>query len=64
MTESVKDALESALAHLGDDEQLPDLTPAMWLAGAFSGSRVIRDALAADDRNKVREKLRLALEEA
>lgn len=56
------EALKAALDHLGPDETLPDLTPAMWLAGALSGSKVIGDALAADDRNKLRAKLREALE--
>jgi hypothetical protein len=55
--------LEEVLQYLGPDEVLPDLTPAMWIAGAFAGSKVIGDALEADKRNKLRTQVREELQE-
>jgi hypothetical protein len=54
--------LEDALMHIGvEDEVLPTLTPAGWIAGAFGGSQVVRDALAAEERNTLRTRLREAI---
>jgi hypothetical protein len=64
IADSTRELLQDVLTHIGaEDEALPNISPAMLIAGAFHQNPLVGEYLAKDERNELRTRIRKELAE-